>query len=213
MNTDNPTTLIAAGVAALAVIGLPLAYVVFGSKALFGDPNSGKYHGRPISIVEEQDGAVRIPTSAEDRKGLPLQARLSGRLLEELSGVRPRPPEALEMNVEIVDSKLTDCLEGNLAPRKASFDLQSSCAKQELAAAKTEDRVSLFVDPDMQLVVLGHGAKRVARLYHDGLAATFVLPAMTQGDMKKQACVAKVMLDYLFADKQVQTKACAATAS
>jgi hypothetical protein len=67
----------------------------------------------------------------------------------------------------------------------------------------------LFVDPEQKLIVFGASGNNLARVYHNGMVATYVSPDMVQSDRKREACLVSTMLDNMIGFP-VEAAACAA---
>ncbi len=199
------TTLI--GIVAL-LFALPIFYVAM--NVFMPQVPLHSFRGLVITPVHEANGQVTVPTIEEDEKGATMHATFKPAFLEKMAGVKSPNPAGLDITVDGISDDVRSCDAEGKIPAKASFAVAESCAAADFENWKTEKKGGLLVDPQQQLIVFGATSNNLARVYYNNLIATYTSPDMTQSDRKREACIARVMLDHLVGAKPASAVNCAA---
>ena len=179
------------------IVLLPVLYVASSLGSLFGDSESGKFHGYVVREIEASKGSIDLPLPDKVKQGAALHGQLNATFLDSLTGVTSPDSTGLALDIIKVNTRATDCANDPAVNARAPFVVQSTCAAQDFEALKASTKTALFVDADLQLIVFGDSASNISRVTYGNWIATFHSPPMTQGDLKRQACQAKIMIDYM----------------
>lgn len=198
------------GTISAIVVILLLPFIYLGLQYYYSlDGESLTFRGHAVATIDADAGTITLPTVKQDEEGATLKASFSPRTLNALAGAEPFMGRNLEIEVDNVDPSLKDCTADGTAPAKARFDVQVSCATALYKSGKAPAGKALLVDEATGLVAHIGGDNVPSRVIYNGWVASYVMPASTQTDVKRQGCLAHVMLDALFGIKQQPPLTCA----
>lgn len=185
-------------IAAIVIVLVPLFYLVGNPLRGFSDDEPVSFRGQSIRVLEANQGTVIIPKPADIKKGALLQSNWNAAFVEELTAFKLADPKGLEMTIERLDTRVTECATDPAKPSRAPMENQIACAADEFARYSRPDKTALFMEPVSKLIAFGDATGSFNKVFHDGWLATYHAPPMTQGDQKRLACQAGLLLDFLF---------------
>ncbi len=199
----NPKLLF--GIAA-AIIALPIIYIFSG---FYTPAPTFAFRGIAIAPIQPNEGMITLPTIEEDEKGATMKAVFKPGFIEKITGVKSPNAEGLDLTIDGYLDEVSACTDKGKIPAKGDFKVATACAEKDYATWQADKKTVLFVDPDQKLIVFGASGNNLARVYHNGMVATYVSPDMVQSDRKREACLVSAMLDNMIGSP-VEAAACAA---
>ena len=199
-------------IAAIVIFLVPLFYLIGNPLRGFSDGEPVSFRGQSIRALEANQGTVIIPTPADIKKGALLQSNWNAVFVEELTAFKLADPAGLEMTVEKLDTRVTECAKDPAKPTRAPLENQIACAADEFARHSKPGKTALFMEPESKLIAFGDATGSFNKVFHDGWLITYHAPPMTRGDQKRLACQAGVLLDFLFEKPKQPPLSCAKTA-
>jgi hypothetical protein len=199
----NPKLLIGAIV---VIVVLPILYIFSG---FYTPAPTFAFRGLTIAPIEANQGAITVPTIAEDEAGATMHAVFKPGFVETVTGVKPPNPDGLDLSIDSYADEFNACTNKGKIPPKADFSVATTCAEKDYATWQADRKTTLFIDPEQKLIVFGASGNNLARVYHNGMVATYISPDMVQGDRKREACLVSAMLDNIIGSP-VEKSACAA---
>jgi hypothetical protein len=178
--------------AIVVIILLPVVYIFSG---LYTPAPTFAFRGLTIAPIEPSQGVITLPTIAEDEAGATMRAVFKPGFIERITGVKPPNPQGLDLTIDSYSEEISSCAEGGKIPPRAEFKVAAKCAEQDFASWQAEKKTALFVDADQKLIVFGASGNNMARVYHNGMIASYISPDMLQSDRKREACIIGFMLD------------------
>jgi hypothetical protein len=188
-----------------AIIALPVIYIFSG---FYTPAPSFAFRGLAIAPIQPNEGMITLPTIEEDEKGATMKAVFKPGFIEKITGVKSPNPEGVDLTIDAYADEVATCTDKGKIPAKADFKVAVKCAETDYASWHADKKTVLFLDPDQKLIVFGASGNNLARVYHNGMVATYVSPDMVQSDRKREACVISAMLDNMIGFP-VETAACA----
>ena len=189
------------------IILLPVIYLLSGFYT--PDPTYA-FRGFTILPLDPSQGELKVPTVEEDLQGATMHAVFKPAFVQKIAGVQSPNPAGLDLVVDSIAAEIVACTEKGKIPPKADFQVATSCAEKDFASWQPEKKTSLLVDTDQKLIVLGASGNNMAKVYYNGMVASYVSPDMLQSDRKREACIVRVMLDFLIHNKSDLEASCAA---
>jgi hypothetical protein len=189
-----------------AIIALPILYILSG---FYTPAPTFAFRGLAIAQIEPNEGVITLPTIEEDEKGATMRAVFKPGYIEKTTGVKSPNSEGLDLTIDAYADEVGACTEKGQIPAKADFPVAQKCAEKDYASWTAEKKTTLFIDPEQKLIVFGAGGNNLARVYHNGMVATYISPDMVQSDRKREACIISAMLDKMIGFP-VEASACAA---
>jgi hypothetical protein len=190
-----------------AIIALPIIYILSG---FYTPAPTYAFRGLEIKPIEPSQGELTVPTVAEDEQGATMHAVFKPGYVEKITGVKSPNPAGLDLVIDATAAEIGSCTEKGKIPPKAEFNVAKSCAEKDFANWQAEKKTTLLVDPDQKLIVFGASGNNMARVYHNGMIASYISPDMLQSDRKREACIVSAMLDSLLGFPQDPDASCAA---
>ncbi len=196
-------------IAAIVIVLVPLFYLIGNPLRSFGDSEPVSFRGQSVRVLEANQGTVIIPTPADIKKGALLQSNWNAVFVEELTAFKLADSKGLEMAIDKIDTRVSECAKDPAKPTRAPLENQIACAADEFARYGKPDKTALFMDPESKLIAFGDAAGSFNKVFHDGWFATYHAPPMTRGDQKRLACQAGLLLDFLFNKDRQPPATCA----
>ncbi len=193
-------------IAAIAVILLvPVLFLIINS--FEGEPVRN-FHGKTVTEIDPADGLTVVATEAENKKGVPLRAQFNAAFVEKITGKRPPHSNGLDLTINLPSRKIQECDANSAVPPLAGLDLTNLCAPFAFQNSKDPKKTALYIAPEEFLFVFGSVGKNQVRLFHHDMVATYTSPDMTQSDRKHEACIVRIMMDYLINPKLAALQDC-----
>lgn len=187
------------------IIALPVIYLLSG---FYTPAPTFAFRGLAIAPIQPNEGIITLPTIEEDEKGATMQAIFKPGFIAKITGVKSPNPVGLDLVIDAYSDEVSTCTDKGKIPAKADFNVAVKCADKDYASWQAEKKTLLFVDPDQKLIVFGASGNNLARVYHNGMVASYISPDMVQSDRKREACIISAMLDNMIGFP-VEAAACA----
>jgi hypothetical protein len=192
-------------IAVVLIAAIPIIYLF----AVGYEPEEVRnFRGSPIREIAAAEGALFVPNESENKAGVPMKASLSLGLIEKVTGKRTANLKGFDLVVDSVDDKVIACGEDGTTPVKASFELASKCAPADYDNMKLDRRTALLVDPEAQFIVYGNGGSNPVRLHTGNVIINYTSQDMTQSERKDEACMVRMMVDYLLGKTPSRETSC-----
>jgi hypothetical protein len=189
-----------------AIIALPILYILSG---LYTPAPTFAFRGLAIAPIQASEGLITLPTVEDDEKGATMKAVFKPGFIEKITGVKSPNPEGLDLTIDAYADEVSTCTDKGKIPAKGDFKVATKCADKDFETWQADKKTVLFVDPEQKLIVFGASGNNLARVYHNGMVATYVSPDMVQSDRKREACLVSTMLDNMIGFP-VEAATCAA---
>jgi hypothetical protein len=200
----NPKLLIGA---IAVIIALPILYILSGFYT--PAPEFG-FRGLKIAQIEPGQGELILPTIEQDQAGATMRAVFKPGYIEKIARVKSPNPAGLDLTIDSTSEAANACMADGKMLAKAEFTIAAQCAEKEYATWQADKKTALFVDADQKLIVFGATGNNLARVFHNGMVATYLSPDMLQSDRKREACIISVMLNHMIGSPVDEDAACAA---
>jgi hypothetical protein len=181
-------------IAIAVIVVMPFIYLLLNA---FKGEELPKFRGREVVVIDPGNGTIDVPSAADAAAGKPLTASFTNAFVEQVTSKKMTNTKALNLTLHTISEKFQDCGENSTIPEKAGFKVAQMCAPfafEKLADAK---KTALFIEPTDHFVVFGKSGQNAVRVYHSGMIATYDSADMTQSDRKYEACLVRIMMDYL----------------
>jgi hypothetical protein len=199
----NKNTLIAA---IAFIIALPVIYLVLVS--MQSDPLP-RFLGQEVASIDAANGTINVPTEVEASAGKPLTATFTSAFIARTTTKKMTNTKGFDLTVNSVLDAVQDCEAENAIPARANFKVAEICAPSAFENSKNAKKTALFIVPEEQLIVFGQSGENQTRVYHRGLVATYNSADMTQSDRKYEACLVRIMMDFIMNLPLDEAKTCA----
>jgi hypothetical protein len=199
----NKNTIIAA---VAMIVALPFIYLVLDS--LKGDPLP-RFRGREVVTIDSVNGTTVVPTAENAKKGEPLKATFTTAFVEQITTKKMTNTRGLELTIHTVTDKFQDCEADSAIPARAEFKVAQMCAPAAFEKTKDPKKTIFFMVPEEQFIVFGKSGENHTKVYHNGMVATYDSADMTQSDRKYEACLVRIMMDFIIGLPLDDTKTCA----
>jgi hypothetical protein len=194
-------------IGALAVIAvLPFLYLFLNA---FKGEELPRFRGREVVQIDTSQGTIVVPSSADAAKGAPLTASFPSSFIEQVTTKKMTNSKGLALTLHTISGKLQDCEAQSAIPAQARFEIAQMCAPFAFENFKDAKKTALFVVPEEQLIVFGKSGQNQARVYYNGMVATYESADMTQSDRKYEACLVRIMMDFIIGLPLDNAKTCA----
>ncbi len=193
-------------IAAIAVIvAMPFIYLLL--TALKGDPLP-RFNGREVVVVEPDSGTINVPSAEDAKKGVALTATFTKAFVEQITGKKLSRNKNLDLTLNTISDQIQECGIDSSVPARATFSVAQMCAPFAFEKSKEPKKTALYVAPEDRLIVFGKSGQNQARVHHHGMIATYDSADMTQSDRKYEACLVRIMMDYIIGLPLDEAKTC-----
>jgi hypothetical protein len=193
--------------AIVVIVLLPIVYIFSG---FYTPAPTFAFRGLSIAPIEPNHGQITLPTIAEDEAGATMRAVFKPGYIEKVTGVKSPNPEGLDLSIDSYSDDIGSCLDKGKIPPKADFKVAAKCAEQDFASWQADKKTALLIDEEQKLIVFGASGNNQARVYHNGMIASYTSPDMLQSDRKREACIIGFMLDSMIGFPPKGDPVCAA---
>jgi hypothetical protein len=198
----NKNTIIAA---VAFIVALPFIYFIFAS--MQSDPLP-RFLDQEVAVVDPANGTIIAPSEEEALAGKPLTAKFTSSFIARTTAKKMTNTNGFDLTINSVLDSLQNCEAESAVPARASFNLAEMCAPFAFEKSKNPKKTSLFMAPEEQLIVFGQSGENLTRVYHKGLVATYSSADMTQSDRKYEACLVRIMMDFIMGFPLDEAKTC-----
>jgi hypothetical protein len=187
------------------IVALPFIYLLL--TALKGDPLP-RFNGREVVVIDADSGTITVPSAEDAKQGMPLTATFTKAFVERTTGKKLARNKNLDLTLNTVSDKIQECGIESSVPARAGFNVAEMCAPFAFEKSKEPKKTALYVAPEERLIVFGKSGQNQVRVHHHGMIATYESSDMTQSDRKYEACVVRIMMDFVIGLPLDEAKTC-----